>query len=191
MKRMLAASFAVIATLFSSLSGAQAETLVYPFDAITIVSATAFDAEVPAGLPSGSRFAALPAGSLLHVYMGEIVLHGIGDAADSESHVLIVTDAAGADLFRFVINHYSLDEKVSRTWSFASHITIDPKVGVVKDGAQSDGFFSFHVRESLVDGGWVFLDEHGAVFATVPGTIRTRTGLDETISVNETGGTAP
>jgi hypothetical protein len=163
---------------------ATAEDIVYPFDSITIIEAFKFEVQVTTPLSSDSLLYDLVAvDDILTIYVGTLEFVENGVPASGSANVLIVTNEDGEDLVRFLINSYTYYPDVSRSWGFASHILIDPLVGVYKDMTIIGlGIKEMSVFENITAGTWSFFDNKGLEMTALPGTYELETGLSIQIS---------
>lgn len=121
-----------MALLFFNSVAAFADTITYPFDSITIVSAYRFEVicdETPD--VSSYLYGHVNSGEKIFVYAGDIILSS--EFNNSPSNIVIITNEADEDICAWIINSYSNNPEVKETFSFSSHITIDPVVGVIKN----------------------------------------------------------
>jgi hypothetical protein len=132
MKKILVIFALFLFTILTKTVSVHAEDpLVYPFDSITIVEAFKFNVEVTVSVDADSLlYGLVEVGEILTVYIGtlDFVLDGVPSSGSSK--VLLISNTLGTDLVRFLVNNYSFYEGISQSWGFASHILIDPAVGV-------------------------------------------------------------
>ncbi len=158
-----------------------AEDLYYPFDSITIVEAFKFDIQVLTTLdPDSLLFDSVAVDDVLTIYVGTLSFVANGVPSTGSANILIVSKSDGTDLVRFLVNNYSFYPDVSRSWGFASHILIDPLIGVHKD--LSIVSQELGVIENIAAGTWRFVDNKGGVFEALPGTFAIETELSILIS---------
>ncbi|PKL01398.1 MAG: hypothetical protein CVV56_02005 [Tenericutes bacterium HGW-Tenericutes-1] len=158
-----------------------ADDIYYPFDSITIIEAYKFDVQVTTPLDSESLlFPSVELNDILTIYVGTLEFIAEGVPSSGSSTILIVSDADGNDLARFLVNNYGYTPGVSRNWGFASHILIDPLVGVHKD--MSIISQELIVIENIADGTWSFIDNKGTEILALVGTYEIETGLSIQIS---------
>ncbi len=183
-KIMVFTLLAFLSFSYSFLNQLNADTLSYPFDSITIVEAYTFDVTIPSTITSDSLlFGQVTEGEVISIYVGtlEFVLDGV--PASGSSQVIIVSDSEGNDLFQFLINNYLYQEGILQSYGFASHILIDPEVGVFKDLSLLDaGLQEFVVVHDLINDAWSFSDDEGTEMLAMPGTYASETGLSIVIS---------
>lgn len=167
-----------------------AETISYPFDSITIIEAYKFEVSVPLTLnPDSLLYGEVELEEILTIYVGtlEFILDGV--VASGSANVLIVTNSESEDLFQFLINNYSYTEGVATSYGFASHILIDPEVGVYKDlTLLGDGLKELTVVHNLVADTWMFIDNEGLQMEAIAGSFESETGLNIVISAYTGGG---
>jgi len=164
-----------------------AEDIYYPFDSITIVEAFKFDIQVTTAVDSDSLlFGHVEINEILTIYVGTLEFIANGVPSSGSANILIVSQADGPDIARFLINNYAYYPDVSRSYGFASHILIDPLVGVHKDmSIQSQELV---VIENIANSTWAFHDNKGLAFPGLVGTYFSETGLSIQISAyTETG----
>jgi hypothetical protein len=189
MKKILLLSALILTVLATKTVFVQADDLIYPFDSITIVEAFKFDVTLTADPAVDSLLEGFAlSGDVLTVYVGtlDFVLDGV--PASGSSQVLIVTDDLGNDIARFLINNYSYYEGVSQSWGFASHILIDPAVGVFKDLDMLNlGLKELVIFRDIVAGTYKLVDNMGMECLEVSGTFQSETGLSIVISAYSGG----
>lgn len=114
-------------------SVAFAEDTIYPFDSITIKSAYHFEVlclEEPTN--DSYLFGYVNAGENIKVYVGE--LEFVDGTNNSNSSIAIITNENDEDICSWIINSMYLDMQTNVScYSYSSHITIDPEIGVVKN----------------------------------------------------------
>jgi hypothetical protein len=165
-------------TLFA-IPEAEAADLEYPFDSITIVSAYKFEVAVDAA-PGAESFlyGQVLVDEILTVYVGVLEMI-LDETLSCASMIVIVTTPGGVDVCRWIINSYALLGTDHEMWQFASHITIDPAIGVVKDL----GIASQSATVNLIAAAtYEFQDNLGATYAMVPGTLLVEPTLDIVIA---------
>lgn len=162
---------------------AHAENLVYPFDSITIVEAYKYDVLVTYAPQTGSFLEGQIVGDTLTIYVGNIEMQMDANLSSS-SKVVIVTNSLGVDLARWIINSYYWQGENQESFIFASHITIDPLIGVVK--LMDIPSVSATVKKIGVDS-YEFLDDFQQTHLMVPGTYAFETGLSIVISAYSGG----
>lgn len=167
-----------------------AETIVYPFDSITIVEAYTFDVVVPSTITEDSLLSGVVSeGDILTIYVGELAFVLDGETSSGSSTVLIVSNALDEDLFRFLVNNFSNNEGVSTSWGYASHILIDPEVGVYKDLTMLDeGIKELGIFHDQILDTWTFIDNEGVQMPAISGSFASETGLSIVISAYSGGG---
>jgi len=191
MKKGLLLIFLMIFTFTSGIvKESNAEIISYPFDSITIVEAYTFDVIVPSDITTNSLlYSVTTEGETLTIYVGVLEFVLDGEISSGSSTVLIVSNELGEDLFQFLVNNYSYNEGVKTTWGYASHILIDPEVGVYKDfTVLEDGFQELGIIHDLVLDTWTFVDNEGIQIPQIAGTYFSETGLDIVISAYSGGG---
>lgn len=163
---------------------ANAEDISYPFDSITIVEAFKFDVEVTTALAADSLlYGLVEVGDILTVYVGTLEFVSEGVPASGSANVLIISNAEEEDLVQFLVNNYAFYEGTSRSWGFASHILIDPEVGVFKDMTiLNSGIKEMSVFENIALGTWTLFDNKGVEMPFIAGTYAVETGLSIQIS---------
>jgi hypothetical protein len=158
-----------------------AEDLYYPFDSITIVEAFKFEVQVLSALDSDSLlYGSVDVDDVLTIYVGTLSFVANGVPSSGSANIIIVSKSDGTDLVRFLVNNYSFYPDVSRSWGFASHILIDPLVGVHKD--LSIVSQELIVIENIALGTWRFVDNKGGVFEALPSSFMIETDLSILIS---------
>jgi len=179
-RKILILSVMLLSMFRTGFYSAQAEELAYPFDSIHLTGASHFQVTVPAELSTESLlYPNVESGDILNIYMGTLELWQLDASASSPTSMLVVSNALGVDLHRFLINNYGLQDGVSQGWGFASHILIDPEVGVVKDlDILAAGIHEFGIIHDLVLDTWSFLDDKACVMPAMADTFSTETGLD-------------
>lgn len=188
MKKTLVVIFlALLSFSYIFFNRISADTVSYPFDSITIVEAFTFDVTVPNTITEDSLFYGLvEENDILSIYVGTLVFVLDGVEVQGSSRVIIVSDNGGNDLFQFLINGYSYQEGISEAFGFASHILIDPEVGVYKDLTLLDaGIQELSVIHDLQSDTWSFLDNDGIEMPVVPDTYASESGLSIIISAYE------
>lgn len=191
MKKILVLVFlAFLSFSYGFLNRINADTISYPFDSITIVEAYTFDVTVPSTITADSLlFDQVTAGEVLSIYVGTLEFLLDGELASGSSSVIIVSDEDGNDLFQFLINNYLYQEGILQSYGYASHILIDPEVGVYKDLTILDaGIQEFGIIHDLINDSWVFLDNDGVEMPAIPGSYASETGLSIIISAYSGGG---
>ncbi len=158
-----------------------AEDIYYPFDSITIVEAYKFTVEVTEAVNSESLlYGHVEIDDILTIYVGTLEFISNGVPSSGSANILIVTGADEIDIARFLINNYTYYPNVSRSYGFASHILIDPLVGVHKDmSIQSQELVVF---EDIANASWSFFDNKGLEFTAMTGSYVLETGLSIQIS---------
>jgi len=167
---------------FSTLS-AQASSISYPFDSITIVSAFHFEVIFDQDPDVNSYFyGKVNEGDTLYIYSGDIVL--VGSSHTHNSKIIIITNEDDENIASWIINTSNNDIGIKETVTYSSHITIDPTIGVITD-LNNFNYFATIVKteanECVFKGGDnanTFLYE----FAMVPGTYQEQLGLNIVIS---------
>ena len=179
-RKILILSVMLLSMFRTGFYSAQAEELSYPFDSIHLIEAEHFQVTVPANLSTESLlYPTVGSGDILNIYMGTIELWADEVAASATTSMIVVTDDLGVDLHRFVVNNYAYYEGVSKMWGFASHILIDPEVGVVKDlDILAAGIHEFIIVHDLALDTWSFEDDKDCVMPAMAGTFASETGLD-------------
>lgn len=179
-RKILILSVMLLSMFRTGFYSAQAEDLSYPFDSIHLIEASHFQVTVPANLSTESLlYPTVESGDILNIYMGTIELWADEVAATATTSMIVVTDELGVDLHRFVVNNYAYYEGVSKTWGFASHILIDPEVGVVKDmDLLAAGLHEFVITHDLVLDVWSFEDDKDCLMPDMTASFVTETGLD-------------
>lgn len=110
------------------------EILIYPFDSIKITSAYKFDVLIEAEpLAASILYGQVAIGETVTIYVGFLDFMLDGLPASGSGSMMIVTNEAGVDIAAWLVNSGSSDLTTYESRSFASWITIDPNVGVVKD----------------------------------------------------------
>jgi len=168
---------------------AKAEDLLYPFDSITIVEAYRFDVEITV-LPGSTSllFNQVIVGDILTVYVGTLEFVKDGVPSSGSGNVLIITNEDDLDLLQFLVNNYAYYPDVSKQWGFASHILIDPEVGVFKDmDLLLNGSKEMTVYHDLVLDTWKLFDNAGLEMPFITGTYAEETGLNIVISAYSGG----
>ena len=154
---------------------AAAADLEYPFDSITIVSAYKFEVAIDAAPGIDSfLFNQVLVDEVLTVYVGKLEMI-LDESFSFESIILIVTTASDVDVCRWIINTYAWLGTDHEMWQFASHITIDPTIGVVKDLTMVSQSATVNLIAAAT---YEFQDNLGATFAMVPGTLLVEPALD-------------
>jgi len=163
---------------------ANAEDISYRFDSITIVEAFKFDVEVSTALAADSLlYGLVEIGDILTVYVGTLEFISEGVPSSGSANVLIISNAEEEDLVRFLVNNYAFYEGASRSWGFASHILIDPEVGVFKDMTiLNSGLKEMSVFENIALGTWSLFDNKGLEMPFMAGSYAVETGLSIQIS---------
>ena len=158
-----------------------AEDIYYPFDSITIVEAFKFDVTITTEPdPLSLLYGHVAINDVITIYVGTLEFIDNGTPSSGSANVLIVTGADGTDIVRFLINSYSYYPDVSRTYSFASHIMIDPLIGVHKDMSMESQ--TMIVMEDIVNNSFEFVDNKGLQLSALLGTYEHETGLSIQIS---------
>ena len=86
-----------------------------------------------------------------------------------------ITTAGGVDVCRWIINTYAWLGTDHEMWQFASHITIDPTIGVLKALTMVSQSATVPLNAAAT---YEFQDNLGATFAMVPGTLLVEPALD-------------
>lgn len=158
-----------------------AEDIYYPFDSITIVEAYKFTVEVTTEVNSESLlYGHVEIDDILTIYVGTLEFISDGVPSSGSANILIVTGADNIDIARFLINNYTYYPDISRSYGFASHILIDPLVGVHKDmSIQSQ---ELAVIEDIANSTFSFVDNKGLQFPAMTGSYVLETDLSIQIS---------
>jgi len=176
--------FTLLALQFRAVNIAKAEDLLYPFDSITIVEAFRFDVEITV-LPSSTSllYNQVELGDVLTVYVGALEFVKDGVPSSGSGNVLIITNEADVDLLQFLVNNYTFYPSVSVQWGFASHILIDPAVGVFKDmDILQSGSQEMTVYHDLTLDTWKLFDNTGLEMPFMVGTYAEEPSLNIVIS---------
>jgi len=130
-KRVLSAFFLTLMFAIVAVMPVYAEEITYPFDSITIVSAFKFDVEcTDAPVEESYLYGHVEAGETISIYVGTIMFAG----NDSPSRIVIISNEADEDIARWIVNGSGFDTETQvEGFSFSSHITVNPTVGVVKN----------------------------------------------------------
>lgn len=158
-----------------------AEDIYYPFDSIKIVEAFKFDVTVTTAVdPESLLYGHVAINDVITIYVGTLEFIKDSLPSSGSANILIVTGADGVDIARFLINNYSYHTEISRVYGFASHILIDPLIGVHKDmSIQSKQLVVF---EDIANVTWEFRDNIGLAFPANAGSYELETGLSILIS---------
>ncbi|HAQ56261.1 MAG TPA: hypothetical protein DCR44_02490 [Acholeplasmatales bacterium] len=184
-KLMLVFAMSLCFTMFAFPRAEAAADLVYPFDSITIVSAYKFEVAVDAAPATESfLYGQVLVDEVLTIYVGELEMI-LDETLSCESIILIVTTAGGVDVCRWIVNTYGWLGTDHEMWQFASHITIDPAIGVVKDMVIASQTATVNLIAAAT---YEFQDNLGATFAMVPGTLLVEPVLDILIAAYAGGG---
>lgn len=130
MKKWLIVAFTLLT--LSILKTTTASPITYPFESITIKSAYTFNVEIAQPIDEASfLYENTAVGEQVSVYVGELEFVENNEAHKDSSYLIVVTNEAGDDLVRWLINSYSKKEE-GETFEFSSHKTIVPGIGVQK-----------------------------------------------------------
>ncbi len=167
--------------VFTGISTNAEETISYPFDSVTITSAYKFNVEINE-IPNESSFlnGHVEAGEMVTIYVGQLKYMYDGAEVLASESIIIVTNEAGTDIARWLINSYTVTENGFNAY-YSSHITIDPTVGVVKtvdDNAYSAGI----IEENSV---YQFVDNQDTAYQMVDGSFVVEDNLNIVISAYE------
>jgi len=186
-KLLLIITSMLLSILLMKMTIIQADTLVYPFDSITITEAFTFKVEVTDEFGSNSLlFGLAEIGGILSVYVGILDFEENGTVLPSSSTVLIISNDDGEDLVRFLINNYTFYEGNYTSWGFASHILIDPEVGVYKDlSILNNGIKEMVVYYDATSGLWSLKDNLGLTMIQLDDSYEHITDINIVISVYE------
>ncbi|MFH0993131.1 MAG: hypothetical protein V1761_02145 [bacterium] len=159
----------------------RADTISYPFDSIRIVSAYRFDIEIAtAPDPTSILYAGSEVDDILTVYVGALEYMNDGEIVSGSDSILIITDAEDETLVAFLINSFSTDLLTYAQYSYASWITINPEVGVIKDFTVA--LFELTVYHDLTLGTYKLIDNATSEFSMVSGSYLEEPVLDILIS---------
>lgn len=185
MKKILI-SFLLLAFTFGLRANKiNAEILSYPFDSITITEASKFEIVIPSNFSTNSLLSGLVTeGEIITVYIGFITMVEENSQNSSRSTVLIMTNDQDEDIVQFLVNNYLYVEGVKKEYGFASHILIDPEVGVYKDMDLVDAMREIDVIHSLNDSTFLVRDDAGLEIPMVEGSYELQTGLSIVISAS-------
>lgn len=162
-----------------------AETVSYPFDSITIISAFTFEVEV-AEAPNENSFlnGYVDAGETISIYVGELKYMYNGNEVEASESIIIVTNEDGTDIARWLINSFSREDN-ERTYQFSSHITIDPNVGVVKsDDYNNTKEAIVYISNSNI---YDFTDNTDTTYSMIEDSLISEPSLNIVISVYDEG----
>jgi hypothetical protein len=164
MKKLLVLICLTLLAMFVNPTSVHAETLEYPFDDITIVSAYRFQVLIDV-LPNSTSFLSgqVDLNDALTVYVGSLVMNLAGVQA-MESKIVIVTNDLGVDLARWIVNTYYWYGVDHERFEFSSHIQIDPLIGVVKN---LDMAWQLAIVEKLAAESYRFLDNLSQVYPMI------------------------
>jgi len=155
------------------------EPIQYPFDSITIVSAFKFDITFDAD-PAVDSFlhGFVTNGETATVYVGNLTFAS-GGASAGDSMILIVTNAVGTDVLKWIINSYSLQPDLTKQYEFSSHITVDPEIGIVKE---PDSVWLMATLFEYSPSSFALKDNMGTTYPMVEDSLEIETDLDIVIA---------
>jgi len=135
MKKILILLTIIFSVFFTFSIQTQADEIyVYPFDSIRITSAFKFEILVEEEpLEPSILFGQVAAGENITIYVGYLEFIFEGQPSSGSGSMMIVTNQDGVDIAAWLINSGSSDLETFQSESYASWITIDPNVGVIKD----------------------------------------------------------
>ena len=157
------------------------EVLIYPFDSIRIISAYKYDIiieEEP--LEASILYGGVAIGETVTIYVGflEFILNG--EPASGSGSMMIVTNEAGVDIAAWLINGWGSDLETYEGGSYASWITIDPNVGVIKDFTGLTIEISF--MHNLLTDQYTFIDNTSHEYPMIADSFVSETELDILVS---------
>lgn len=159
------------------------DVITYPFDAITITSAISFQIEITA-LPETTSilYDAVVVGNVLTLYIGTIV-YTMESVETEGGSILIVTDEEGEDILAWIVNSYGTDLTTYKLYDYASWITVDPAIGVIKDF--TGDLMEVSIEEDLISGDYTFIDNADTSWTMLDGTLLVEEDLEIVISAYE------
>ena len=173
---LIASTFVV----FSLRSNAE-DTITYPFDSISIVSAYKFDILIDEEPLENSLFyGQVVLDEVVTIYVGQLEFIFEGNPVSGSDSIMIVTNASGVDLARWLLNSGSSDLVTYRSQSYASWITINPTIGVIKDFTGTQ--MSIGCSQDLVSLSYTFFDNLGKEYTMIPESFVSEEGLDIVVS---------
>ena len=175
--------FTLIASTFVvfSLKAHAEDVLTYPFDSIRIVSAFKFDILIEEEPLADSIFYGQVAlDEVVTIYVGNLEFIFEGVPVSGSDSIMIVTNEAGVDIARWLINSGSSDLETYRNESFASWITINPTIGVIKDFTGLT--ISIGYTEDLITHAYTFKDNLEKEYTMITDSFVSEEGLDILIS---------
>ena len=185
MKKILILCMLVISifTLFKMDSNAE-DILTYPFDSIRIISAFKFDIiidEEP--LETSFLYGQVALDETITIYVGSLEFIFEGQPVQGSGSIMIVTNALGEDIVAWLNNSGSSDLETYKTEGYASWITIDPNIGVIKDFTGTQ--ISIGYIEDLVTSEFSFVDNLENEFLMIEESFVIEEDLDILISAYE------
>lgn len=161
---------------------ADQDVLVYPFDSITITRAFHFKVTIDQEVSTESYlYGHVVVGEEVDIFVGYLVFEN-GGANAGESQILIVTNEAGEDLARWVINSTWLQVNGYYYSEYSNHIQIDPNVGVHKDLTIPLKQIGVTYDPDIKDG--YMKDNTSMIFNSIDDTYVYEEGLSIVISMN-------
>jgi hypothetical protein len=182
MRKIIFAAALTIAIAFNPKNiGVRADVITYPFDEIKIVSAYRYEVlvDVVPGAPSKLNGLVLP-GENVFIYIGELKFYQDGLEVSGSDSIMIVTNETNVEISTCLINSYGSDLTTYRTYGYASWITINPTVGIVKDFTLEQ--YELSNRYDIVNDTYQFTDNALNDFPMVAGTLLVEPVVDITIS---------
>lgn len=157
------------------------EVLIYPFDSIKITSAYKFDVLIEQDpVETSILYGQVALNETVTIYVGSLEFMLDGLPASGSGSMMIVTNAAGVDIAAWLVNSFSTDLTTYETYDFASWITIDPTVGVIKDFTGLT--IEMTCYHDLVNDTYKFIDNTAVEYPMIAGTFVSETGLDILVS---------
>jgi hypothetical protein len=169
-----------VVTMSSVQSNAQG-VISYPFDSIRVTSAFKFNIFIDS-IPAANSvlFGHVNAGESLTVYIGQLEFVYNGAPAQGSNSIIMLTNATGEDFCKWLVNSSGSDNSTYSGETFASWITIDPKVGVIKDF--TGDLLQISYMHYLATNTFTFTDNTSANYNMIPGSYVNEPGLDIVIS---------
>lgn len=157
------------------------EVYVYPFDSIRITSAFKFEIiieEEP--LEASILYGQVAVDEIVTIYVGNLEFIFEGLPTSGSNAIMIVTNEAGVDLAAWLVNSGGSDLETYSSASFASWITIDPDVGVVKDFSGNN--IEIGYLYTFLTSTYTFIDNLDQSYVMIADSLEVESDLDILIS---------
>ncbi len=179
-KLLLLGAFLTCLFLTQSLD-VRADTISYPFDSIRIIAAYRFDIQIStAPNPTSVLYDHAEIDDILTIYVGTLEYMNDGEIVGGSDSILIITTAEDENVVAFLVNSFSTDLTTYEQHSYASWITINPEVGVIKDFTVD--LFELTVYHDLTLETYQLIDNAASEFDMMAGSYFEETDLDILIS---------